>query len=169
MMLHQLQQPLGNTQALAILAEVRRNGSFVQFAQYLFNPDERVSRNAGWVLTKASRPELLVLRPLRNDITTLALTTPSIPLRRLTLAIIERLPMDESEIRTDLLDYCLFGMRSFDEPAGIQALCMKLAFRMCRFYPELAGEFRRTLDCMEIEHYSPGVRCTYAKAIKGTL
>jgi len=50
---------------------------------------------------------------------------------------------------------------------GIQSLCMKLAFRMCCFYPELMGEFLRTLKAMEIDYYKPAVKGLRAKILKG--
>ena len=43
---------------------------------------------------------------------------------------------------------------------------MKLAFRMCCFYPELMGEFLRTLKAMEIDYYKPAVKGLRAKILK---
>ena len=89
--------------------------------------------------------------------------------RRLTLNIIERLKMDEEDLRTDFLDFCLEHMASIEEFPGIQTLCMKLAFRMCQFYPELMGELKRTLESMEIDYYKPAVKGIRAKILSGKL
>jgi hypothetical protein len=54
-----------------------------------------------------------------------------------------------------------------DEFPGVQTLCMKLAYRMCSFYPELKEEFMRILDVMEIEYYKPAVMGLRAKILSG--
>ena len=36
---------------------------------------------------------------------------------------------------------------------------MKLAYRMCSFYPELMDELKRTIDAMEINYYKPAIKC----------
>ena len=46
---------------------------------------------------------------------------------------------------------------------------MKLAFRMCGFYPELMDEFRRTLEAMEISYYKPAVKCVRNKILAGEM
>lgn len=88
---------------------------------------------------------------------------------RLSLNIIERLKMDEDDLRTDFLDFCLEHMASVEELPGIQSLCMKLAYRMCMFYPELMGEFKVTLESMETEYYKPAVNCVRNRILKGKL
>ena len=87
--------------------------------------------------------------------------------RRLTLNIIERLKMGEDNLRTDFLDFCFDHMTRLDEFSGIQSLCMKLAFRMCQFYPELSDEFMRTLEAMEIDYYKPAVKGLRRKILSG--
>jgi hypothetical protein len=79
--------------------------------------------------------------------------------RRLTLNIIERLTLNEDDLRTDFLDFCFEHMVSVEEFPGIQTLCMKLAYRMCTFYSELMDELKRTLEAMEIDYYKPAVKC----------
>ena len=87
-----------------------------------------------------------------------AIQTENSSLRRLTLNIIERLKMSEEDLRTDFLDFCLEHMVSIEEFPGVQTLCMKLAYRMCSFYPELMDELKRTLEMMDIEYYKPAVK-----------
>ena len=73
---------------------------------------------------------------------------------------------DEEDLRTDFLDFCFEHMVSIEEFPGIQTLCMKLAYRMCSFYPELMGEMKRTLDAMEIEYYKPAVKSLRNRILK---
>lgn len=122
----------------------------------LNNTDVRVARNAAWVLTHKPLTEIRTLP--QKELVDLALSTPEASLRRLTLCLIERQGIAEDSFRTDLLDFCLLHMRLPQEPSGVQALCMKLAHRMCSPYPDLLREFHETLSIMQPELYKPGVR-----------
>ena len=44
---------------------------------------------------------------------------------------------------------------------------MKLAYRMCSFYPELRDELKRTLETMEIEYYKPAVKGLRQRILSG--
>ena len=50
---------------------------------------------------------------------------------------------------------------------NIIELCMKLAYRMCSFYPELMDELKRTLEAMEIEYYKPAIKCLRKRILSG--
>ena len=54
-----------------------------------------------------------------------------------------------------------------EEFPGTQTLCMKLAFRMCSFYPELMDELKRTLEALEIDYYKPAVKCLRKRILSG--
>ena len=101
--------------------------------------------------------------------TTEAMQTANSSVRRLSLNIVERLEMSEEDLRTDFLDFCFEHMIDVGEFSGIQSVCMKLAFRMCKFYPELMGELKRTLEAMEIDYYKPAVKCVRNKILNGKL
>ena len=74
----------------------------------------------------------------------------------------------EDDLRTDFLDFCFEHMTDVDEFPGIQSICMKLAFRMCKFYPELMDELKRTLEAMEIGYYN-AVKCVRTRILSGKL
>lgn len=165
-----LRQTFSEGGAQEIYQEVKAMGDFLGFARrYVFNADDRVLRNALWGLTKASDRELSELQVILNELIDQAMQTENSSVRRLTLNIIERLKMDEGDLRTDFLDFCLEHMACIEEFPGIQTLCMKLAFRMCQFYPELMGELKRTLESMEIDYYKPAVKGIRARILSGKL
>ena len=83
--------------------------------------------------------------------------------------VIERLKISEEDLRTDFLDFCLEHMVSLNEFPGIQSLSMKLAFRMCEFYPELMEELKRILQAMDIGYYRPAVKGVRNKILSGKL
>ena len=168
--LERLKQTFSEGGAQEIYQEVKAAGDFLGFARlYIFSTDYRVARSALWGLTKASKDELSQLQVLYNELIDQAMLTDNSSVRRLTLNIIERLIIDEDNLRTDFLDFCFEHMLSIDEFPGIQSVCMKLAFRMCKFYPELMDELKRTLEAMEIGYFKPAVKGVRSKILNGTL
>ena len=149
-------------------AEFKATGDFLGFARrYVFDSNYRMARSALWGLTKATNEELSELQVILNELIDQAMQTENSSVRRLTLNIIERLKMDEDDLRTDFLDFCFEHMVSIEEFPGIQTLCMKLAYRMCIFYPELMDELKRTLEAMEIDYYKPAVKCLRKRILSG--
>jgi hypothetical protein len=166
----QLAKVKGDEDVLAIYNEVRESNTFISFAKrFMFNIDAHVARNALWALTKATDKELEQLQPMLNEFIELAMQTKESAVRRLSLNIVERLKLTEDDLRTDFLDFCLEHMVSIEEFPGIQSLCMKIAYHMCRFYPELMDEFMRTIDSIELSYYKPALRCVVNRIKKGKL
>ena len=165
-----LRQTFSEGGAQEIYQEVKAMGDFLGFAnQYIFDRDYRVARSALWGLTKASKEELSQLQVILNEIIDQAMQTENSSVRRLSLNLVERLEIHEKDLRTDFLDFCFEHMMDVEEFPGIQSVCMKLAFRMCSFYPELMDELKRTLEAMEIDYYKPAVKCVRSKILNGKL
>ena len=165
-----LRQTFSEGGAQEIYQEVKTNGDFLGFAhRYAFKEDFRVARSALWGLTKARKDELSQLQVILNEFIDQAMQTDNSSVRRLSLNVIERLEMSEDDLRTDFLDFCFEHMMDIEEFPGIQSVCMKLAFRMCKFYPELMDELKRTLETMEIDYYKPAVKCVRNRILNGRL
>ena len=165
-----LRQTFSEGGAQEIYQEVKASGDFLGFARrYAFSEDYLVARSALWGLTKASKEELSQLQVILDKFIDQAMQTDNSSVRRLSLNVIERLKMDEDDLRTDFLDFCFEHMMDVEEYPGIQSVCMKLAFRMCKFYPELMDELKRTLEAMEIDYYKPAVKCVRSKILSGKL
>ena len=163
-----LNQTFSEGGAQEIYQEIKAKGDFLGFAQrYAFDTDYRVARTALWGLTKAKDEDLSELKVIYNELIDQAMQTENSSVRRLTLNIIEKLKMDEDDLRTDFLDFCFEHMVSIEEFPGTQTLCMKLAFRMCTFYPELMDELKRTLEAMEIDYYKPAIKCLRKRIFSG--
>ena len=169
-MIERLRQTFSEGGAQEIYQEVKSGGDFLGFArQYAFSDDYRVARSALWGLTKASKEELSQLQVIYDELIDLAMLTENSSVRRLSLNIIERLEMNEANLRTDFLDFCFEHMINLGGLPGIQSICMKLANRMCKFYPELMEEFKRTVKSMDIEYYKPAVKCVRNRILNGKL
>ena len=165
-----LRQTFSEGGAQEIYQEVKASSDFLGFArQYAFSQDYRIARSALWGLTKASKEELSQLQVLLNELVDQAMQTDNSSVRRLSLNVIERLKMAEDDLRMDFLDFCFDHMIDVEEFPGIQSVCMKLAFRMCGFFPELMDELKRTLEAMEIDYYKPVVKCVRSMILSGKL
>ena len=165
-----LRQTFSEGGAQEIYQEVKASGDFLGFARrYAFSEDYFVARSALRGLTKAGKEELSQLQVILHDFINQAMQTANSSVRRLSLNIIERLEMSEDYLRTDFLDFCFEHMIDVKEFPGIQSVCMKLAFRMCKFHPELMDELKRTLEAMEIDYYKPAVKCARSRILSGKL
>lgn len=157
-------------EALAIYQEVKASDDFAGYCRrYMHDEDYQIARNMLWSLTKATNEELSQLQPMLNELTDLAMQHENSSVRRLSLNVIERLTMTEEDLRTDFLDFCLDHMTRIEEYPGIQSLCMKLAHRMCKFYPELMEELIRTVRDMDIDYYKPAVKSVHNRILAGKL
>ena len=165
-----LRQTFSEGGAQEIYQEVKAMGDFLGFArQYTFSEDYRVARSALWGLTKARKEELSQLQVILDKFIAQAMQTDNSSVRRLSLNVVERLKMSEDDLRTDFLDFCFEHMMDVEEYPGIQSVCMKLAFHMCSFYPELMDELKRTIEAMEIDYYKPAVKCVRNRILSGKL
>ncbi|MBQ0115036.1 MAG: hypothetical protein KBT10_04105 [Bacteroidales bacterium] len=167
----QLKGAYSEGEALAIYHEVKSCGmGLAAFARsFMHDEDYQVARNALWGLTKATDAELSVLQPMMNELIDLAMSTDNPSVRRLSLNVVERLEVNEEDVRTDFLDFCFDRMVRLDEYPGIQSLCMKMAHRICSFFPELKDELIRTLETMEIGYYKPAVKSVRRRILDDSL
>jgi hypothetical protein len=165
-----LRQTFSEGGAQEIYQEVKAARGFLGFArQYAFSQDYRVARSALWGLTKANKEDLSQLQVILNEFIDQAMQTENSSVRRLSLNVIEKLEVSEENLRTDFLDFCFEHMMDIEEYPGIQSVCMKLAFHMCKFYPELMDELKRTLEAIEIDYYKPAVKCARSRILSGRL
>jgi len=132
----------------------------------LHSDDSRTAGNAAWALFHLPEEGDARIAAQRDELVALAISTPDIPVRRLTLGLLVRLDWPEEEVRTDLLDFCLAHLLMPAEPAGVRSLCGKMAWNLCRHYPELTDELRRTLLYMEPDTLSPGPKHTRNAILK---
>lgn len=151
------------------LAEVKSLAKAIdtkQLFEYIYCPEPKVASNAAWVMTHKSDSEIQQLP--QDRLIDLILSTPDTSIRRLALNLVERQEITVENLRTDFLDFCLQHMVMIEESTGVQALCMKLAYRMCQYYPELQHEFNASLQMVQKEFYRPGVLHLINKYLRGT-
>ena len=147
------------------------------------NRDDAV--HSAWALTHLPKSDNDVIAARREALVAMATTTDDTSLRRLTLALLERLewevPTDdeegnstnpESQAHTgvcpyvQLLNFSLEHLMMPEEPYGVRALCMKLAYTLSLPYPELLAELRQSLLLIEPSELGSGVRHTRNKILE---
>ncbi|MDE6399693.1 MAG: hypothetical protein K2L68_02405 [Muribaculaceae bacterium] len=134
--------------------------------QSVLSDDRTVSINALWVLTHfdSSHRNWIVAR--RNELTDILIEATDAAKKRMLLQLLRNMEYEPDDIRTDLLDFCLYKINSECEPYSIRAFCIYLAFKLCRHYPELVAELEGHLTMLTQQTMSPGLVCSRNKTIK---
>ncbi len=143
----------------------------------MLGDDRTEAVHAAWALTHLPKSDLVWLAGHRSELVDIAVSTADTSLRRLSLALLERLAWpanghvnggadsEPPEYYTLLLDFCFTHMMLATEPYGVRSLCMKLAYKLSLPYPELLGELRQNLLLLEPSDLGPGVRHTRNKIL----
>lgn len=118
--------------------------------ELLFDVEEKVAYQAAWVMCHFSTQEMRWLYSKQNALIDAAMSCAHEGKRRLLLTLLFEQPLANPQ-RVDFLNYCMNGMLSKDEPLGIRALCIKIAYELCRTIPELIDELKSVLELMEGE------------------
>jgi len=113
-----------------------------------FDSNDKVAFQAAWVMSHFSVKENEWLYSKQDELIDEVLICQRTGKRRLILALLYRQPL-KNVLRVDFLDFCLDRMIAKKEPSGVQSLCMKIAYELCRAIPELMQELKTTLEMME--------------------
>ena len=160
-----LSVPISQLNITPIVNEIDRNPeAFTDIYRLVSNEERTVSWRALWVCEKLSEKHPDWFIPLQNEITEKLLECSHDGLKRLYLSILYNLPVVEP-VSVPLLNFCLDRMISPQESIGVQALCVKTAYLLCRNEPELLNELRIILENAETEYFSKGV----ATSVRNTL
>lgn len=158
-----LAQSLGVAEIAALGAECAGDEKLMAAAYQLMDSgDSRTATNALWLLTHLPKNENIWLETRRDNLITRAIAEEASGRRRLLLCLVSRLSFDADNIRVDLLGFCLDHALQTRETVACRTLCVKLAYELCRHYPELLRELHITLCEMCYEPLPPSV----ASAVK---
>lgn len=129
---------------------------------------DRTAVNALWVLMHLARQKQLpaLFRSHREALIDAAIVEPHPSKRRLLLAVIEMQPFEASEVRADLLNHCFETIGRPDELCATRALCVKLAFKLCRCYPDLLKELAGLLGLIGETPLPPALAAVRRTALK---
>ena len=122
--------------------------------------DEHISYNALWVLSHFDSDSSEWLSMKQNDFIDLVITESHVGKRRILLSILNTQTFTKKSLRTDFIDFCMSKISSPIEQYAIRALCMKLAYKQCIFYPALLKELNTSLNMLPQQPLSPGLKST---------
>ena len=126
--------------------------------------DEALGYHAAWVFTHFSKQDNEWLYSKQNELIDEVLVCKHGGKRRVLLGLLNKQPLPDPP-RVDFLDFCLERMVSAQELPGVQSLCMKIAYELCRPIPELLQEFKTTLELMEGD-LTPAIRSVRRNILK---
>lgn len=130
----------------------------------VFDEDETIGYHAAWILTHFSPQDNKWLYDKQDELIDEVLICKHGGKRRVILNLLYKQPFPDSP-RVDFLDFCLERMISAGELPGVQSLCMKIAYELCRPIPELTQELKTTLEMMEGE-LCPAIRTVRKNILK---
>ena len=123
----------------------------------IFDKNDKISYQALWVCSHFNSEEKKWLLSKQNELIDAVLNCKHPGKRRLFLTLLNHQSFYELS-RIDLLDYCLDRIVAKDELPGVRALCIKLAYKLCRHTPDLLNEFHLILEMMECSSLPVSIR-----------
>ena len=127
--------------------------------------DRRVATNALWLFQHFAKADNEWLNAKHDDLIDHCLATSDATKLRLTLSLLLRQPFEESQVRTDFIDYCLDHLTDARQPYAIRSQCMKLAYLQMRYWPELLDELKRTLELVARKPMSPAIKSAWRQVM----
>lgn len=148
---------LSKNDVLGLAKQMGDDGMKEELYQLTLDCNSRVAQQALWVFQHFDDADNEWLYPRHDELIDRVMEEHSETRRRMILNLLVRQPFHEYSLRADFLDFCLGNITACSQPYAIRALCMKLAYEQCRFFPELLDELKATLDMLAQEPLSPGV------------
>lgn len=124
----------------------------------LSDTDRRVANNAAWVLSCSDGKVMRFLLRYQNQLIDLLIGTKDKSFARILFSILRRQTFEKSNLRTDFLDFCLNEIVNSNQAIAIRAHAIYVSYSLCKAYPELLNELFMTLQMLESESLSPGLR-----------
>ena len=124
----------------------------------LSDTDRRVANNAAWVLSCSDSKVMRFLLRYQNQLIDLLIGTKDKSFSRILFSILRRQTFEKSNLRTDFLDFCLNEIVNSNQAIAIRAHAIYVSYSMCKAYPELLHELFLTLQMLESETLSSGLR-----------
>ena len=124
----------------------------------LSDADQRIAYNAAWVLSCSDGKVIKFLLRYQNQLIDLLIGTKDKSFSRMLFSILRRQTFEKSNLRTDFLDFCLSQIVNTNQAIAIRAHAIYVSYSLCKAYPELLNELFMTLQMLESETLSPGLR-----------
>lgn len=129
------------------------------------DPEEKISWRAAWACEKVFEKYPDFLQGKEEELISFVMKNNHSGTRRILLSILLELP-SPPPLPVDFLDFCFNHMLDLNQAIATQALCIKMAYKLCRIEPELLPELKLYLENAELEYYSIGVKTCVRNVLK---
>lgn len=167
-------------QTCALLKSDGNDELWKSWQELLLTGEGWATINAAWVASHLKGAVLLRLLPQLDALTTRAMLTCDVTLRRLLLTTVlhllelllpRTLSAEQAEARLsptlmELLDFCLLRIEPVEEGGHLPSLCIKLAVVLTRHFPEVQNEVKTLLHLLDGAPCSPALAAAKRNALR---
>jgi len=134
--------------------------------QLIFDEEIKVAWRAAWACQKMSErnPDWFTDHQF-TELAALTISTPHGGLKRGCLSILNNLPLP-GDIPVEFINACFDWMVSPKSPIAVQALSMKMLYRICLKEPDFKPELLAYLENIDSDAYSAGFNSTRRNVLK---
>lgn len=151
-----------HTEDVRRIVDCMANDDYVVIVKALYHllsdADQRIAYNAAWVLSCSDSKVIRHLLRYQNHLIDLLIGTRDKSFARILFSILRRQTFEKSNLRTDFLDFCLSQIVNTNQAIAIRAHAIYVSYSLCKAYPELLNELFMTLQMLESETLSAGLR-----------
>ncbi len=162
-----LYNPLSKLFVDQLALEVYANpDDFETVYKLIFDSEIKVAWRAAWACQKISEkyPTWFSEKHF-SELAALTISSSHGGLQRGCLSVLNNISLP-GEIPVDLINSCFEWMVSAKSPIAVQALSMKMLYRICKVEPDFRPELIAYLENVNYEDYSPGFKSTRNNILK---
>ena len=162
-------KPLHKSSVDAIVGDILVGGTDISTLwEITCGDDPRLAWHAVWVMEVLCKKDRKRLLPYRLEIVEKILTNRGEEGElRLWLNISLMLLPEVKEIDVDLLNFTLDNICNMRLPVAVRAVCIKIAYQLCKREPDLLKELQAVLSMLDLKEEQAAIKCVVKKVMGG--
>ena len=162
-------KPLHKSSVDAIVGDILVGGTDISTLwEITCGDDPRLAWHAVWVMEVLCKKERSMLLPYRREIVEKILANRGEEGElRLWLNISLMLLPEMEEIDVDLLNFTLDNICNMRLPVAVRAVCIKIAYQLCKREPDLLKELQAVLSMLDLKEEQAAIKCVVKKVMGG--
>lgn len=164
-------KPLHKSSVDAIVGDILVGGTDISTLwEITCGDDPRLAWHAVWVMEVLCKKERSMLLPYRREIVEKILANRGEEGElRLWLNISLMLLPEMEEIDVDLLNFTLDNICNMRLPVAVRAVCIKIAYQLCKREPDLLKELQAVLSMLDLKEEQAAIKCVVKKVMGGLM
>lgn len=162
-------KPLHKASVDAIVGDILVGGTDISTLwEITCGDDPRLAWHAVWVMEVLCKKDRKRLLPYRREIVEKILANRGEEGElRLWLNISLMLLPEVKEIDVDLLNFTLDNICNMRLAVAVRAVCIKIAYQLCRREPDLLKELQAVLSMLDLKEEQAAIKCVVKKVMGG--